>query len=49
MCHENAAKLFDRLMENPANYMTPTRFAEVAKERMPESCEVLVRVRTYTA
>ena len=34
-----------RLMENPANYMTPTKFTQMAQLKMPDSCEVIVRVR----
>lgn len=32
-----------RLMEMPANLLTPTKFAEIVKEQLADKCEVLVR------
>lgn len=32
-----------RLMEMPANLLTPTKFAEFIKEQLADKCEVLVR------
>nr|ACJ05317.1 leucine aminopeptidase-like protein [Crassostrea gigas] len=36
-----------RLMEMPANLLTPTKFAEIIKEQLADKCEVLVRDKDW--
>ncbi|XP_067939258.1 cytosol aminopeptidase-like [Watersipora subatra] len=35
------------LMESPSNFMTPSRFAQVAQDRLPESCNVVVHEKEW--